>query len=148
MEFGLRLSLRSEYALLALTHLARQDPLVYHSIQSIAQEQRIPPKFLEPIVLILRQGGYLRAARGQRSGYRLAKPARQISLAEIIRLIEDASDSPNPGNKQVYESTPIEIEPLLMHAVREIRAMVKTRLEQTSIDDVTFPPGGRRPRYT
>jgi Rrf2 family protein len=148
VEFGLKLSLRSEYALLALTHLARQDPLVYHSIQTIAQEQRIPLRFLEPIVLTLRQGGYLRAARGQRSGYRLAKPAKQISLAEIIRLIEDASESPSPGNRQVYESTPIEMEPLLMQVVREIRATVKTRLELTSIDDVTFPPGGRRPRYS
>jgi Rrf2 family protein len=138
--FELNLSLRSEYALLALTHLARQQRYTYHTPASIAEAQRVPLKFLEPILLKLRQARYLRAARGPRNGFRLAKNASEISVAEIIRLIDDEQDANKISNKHYYESTPIEIEPALMQLVREIRAYTTTRLEKTTIADVTTVP--------
>jgi Rrf2 family protein len=137
VEFGLKLSLRSEYALLALTHLARQERYTYHTPQSIAEAQRIPTKFLEPILLTLRRARYLRAVRGPRVGFRLAKETSAISVADVIRLIDEGEAAAKPGKKHVFESTPIEMEPALMRFIRELRACVETQLENTSIADVT-----------
>ena len=54
----------------------------------IARAQDIPPKFLESILLQLRRGGIVHAQRGPEGGYWLARPAAEISLAEVIRVID------------------------------------------------------------
>jgi Rrf2 family protein len=56
--------------------------------ERLAQAQQIPPKFLESILLQLRRGGVVTAQRGPEGGYRLARPADEISLAEVIRVID------------------------------------------------------------
>ncbi|GAA3763712.1 hypothetical protein GCM10022225_57080 [Plantactinospora mayteni] len=56
--------------------------------EQIARAQDIPPKFLESILLQLRRGGIVHAQRGPEGGYWLARPATEISLAEIIRVID------------------------------------------------------------
>jgi len=86
----MKLTSRSEYALLALVYLARNDSDSNISVETIANAQSIPPKFLEQILLALKRAKYLRSTKGQHGGYRLAKPANKITLAEIIRLIDGA----------------------------------------------------------
>lgn len=83
----MRLSARVDYALRAVTELAAagDGPL---TAERLARAQRIPPKFLESILLQLRRGGLVTAQRGPDGGYRLARPAGQISLGEIIRVID------------------------------------------------------------
>ncbi|MBE1492260.1 RrF2 family transcriptional regulator [Plantactinospora soyae] len=56
--------------------------------EQIARTQEIPPKFLESILLQLRRGGIVHAQRGPEGGYWLARPATEISLAEVIRVID------------------------------------------------------------
>lgn len=56
--------------------------------EQIARAQDIPPKFLESILLQLRRGGIVHAQRGPEGGYRLARPAGEISLADVIRVID------------------------------------------------------------
>lgn len=56
--------------------------------EQIARAQDIPPKFLESILLQLRRGGIVHAQRGPEGGYWLARPAGEISLAEVIRVID------------------------------------------------------------
>lgn len=56
--------------------------------EQIARAQEIPPKFLESILLQLRRGGIVYAQRGPEGGYRLARPAGEISLADVIRVID------------------------------------------------------------
>lgn len=56
--------------------------------EQIARAQDIPPKFLESILLQLRRSGIVHAQRGPEGGYWLARPAGQISLAEVIRVID------------------------------------------------------------
>ena len=82
----MKLTSRSEYALLALVYLARNETTGYVSAETIAEAQRIPSKFLEQILLALTRAKYLRSSKGQHGGYRLAKPAEKVTLAEIIRL--------------------------------------------------------------
>ncbi|MEU4644032.1 Rrf2 family transcriptional regulator [Micromonospora sp. NPDC023814] len=90
----MRLSARVDYALRAVAELAsvtggagagRGRPV---TAEQIARAQEIPPKFLESILLQLRRGGIVHAQRGPEGGYWLARPGGEISLAEVIRVID------------------------------------------------------------
>jgi Rrf2 family protein len=84
---NMRLSARVDYALRAVVELATavEGPL---TAERIAKAQEIPPKFLESILLQLRRGGVVHAQRGPEGGYWLARPAGEITLADVIRIID------------------------------------------------------------
>jgi Rrf2 family transcriptional regulator, cysteine metabolism repressor len=132
----MKLTSRSEYALLALVYLARFHEEAFTSVDTIAQAQNIPPKFLEQILLVLKRSKYLRSTKGQRGGYRLAKPANTITLAEIIRLFDGALAPTESVSENFYEPTPIEREARLMLVFKEIRDYVSHRLESTTIAEL------------
>jgi Rrf2 family cysteine metabolism transcriptional repressor len=136
----MKLTSRSEYALLALVYLARKRSAGFVSIDTIATAQNIPPKFLEQIMLALKNARYLHSSKGQHGGYRLVKAADKITLAEVIRLFDGALAPTESVSKYFYESTPIEKEKELIRVFRELRDMVASKLEHTTIADVS---GGR-----
>jgi Rrf2 family protein len=82
------LTQRSRYALRALIFIARTGGIAPVPISIIAADQKLPRKFLEIILLDLKNGGLVESFRGKSGGYRLARPAGQISFGDIIRLIE------------------------------------------------------------
>ena len=82
------LTQRSRYALRALIFIARSGGIAPVPISAIAADQKLPRKFLEIILLELKNGGLVNSYRGKMGGYRLARPASEISFGEIIRLIE------------------------------------------------------------
>jgi len=82
----MRLSARADYALRAAIELAAHDGHV--TAEQLAHAQNIPGKFLETILTHLRRSGLVRSQRGPDGGFWLARPANQISLAEIIRAID------------------------------------------------------------
>jgi Rrf2 family protein len=57
-------------------------------IRSISAAQGIPERFLEQILLMLKRAGYLRSKKGPHGGYYLAKPPADISVAEVIRVMD------------------------------------------------------------
>jgi Rrf2 family protein len=84
----LQVSAKADYALRAALELAvaeNEGPL---KGLRISQSQDIPLKFLENILLELKHAGLVRTQRGASGGYWLARPAAEISLAEIIRVVE------------------------------------------------------------
>ena len=131
----MKLTSRSEYALLALAYLARNAGS-FVSVHTIAAHQKIPPKFLEQILLALKRAGFLRSQKGQGGGYSLARPAAKVSLAEVIRLFDGALAPTESVSKYFYEITPIQKEKGMLRVFREIRDYVSDRLENTSIADV------------
>jgi Rrf2 family cysteine metabolism transcriptional repressor len=131
-----KLTTRSEYALLALIHLARAEGPTYLSAISIAEAQGLPPKFLEQLLLVLKRGGLVKSQKGQRGGYKLARPAEKICLAEIIRLLDGALAPTDSVSRYFYEPTPVEKEKRLLRVFKEIRDLVSARLERTSLADV------------
>ncbi len=133
----MKLTSRSEYALLALVYLARSNATGYVSAETIAEAQKIPAKFLEQILLALTRGKYLRSSKGQHGGYKLAKSSDKISLAEIIRLFDGALAPTESVSKYFYESTPIEKEKKLVSVFRDIRDYVSEKLENTTLADVS-----------
>ncbi len=133
----MKLTSRSEYALLALVYLNRHNTEGYVSVETIATAQGIPPKFLEQILLALKRSKYLRSSKGQHGGYRLAKPANKIPLAEVIRLFDGALAPTESVSQYFYESTPIEKEDSLVRVFKEIRDYVSDKLENTTLADVS-----------
>lgn len=132
----MRLTSKSEYALLALVYLARHADQGFLSVQSIAAAQEIPRKFLEQILLTLKRARYVRSQKGQHGGYCLARPAERISLAEVIRLIDGALAPTESASKYFYESTPVEREKKVLRLFKEIRNYVSDKLEGTSLAEV------------
>ena len=86
----MQVSARADYALRAASELARakvegKGPL---KGERISEAQRIPKKFMENILLDLKHHGIVRTQRGAAGGYWLARPAAEITLADIIRAVE------------------------------------------------------------
>jgi Rrf2 family protein len=82
-----QISARADYSVRALTELAAQAGGPVKG-ERLAAAQQIPPKFLEAILAQLRQAGLLQSRRGADGGYWLARPAGEISLADIIRAAD------------------------------------------------------------
>jgi Rrf2 family protein len=133
----MKLTARSEYALLALVYLARHRSEGNITIEVIAKAQGIPPKFLEQLLLALKRGHFLHSTKGQRGGYQLAKEPGEITLAEVIRLFDGALAPTESVSENFYESTPIEKEKRLTGVFKDIRDYTSRKLETTTIADVT-----------
>ena len=84
----MRLSARADYALRAAIELAAASGGSHVTADQLAKTQGIPGKFLEAILTQLRRGGLVRSQRGPDGGFWLARPASEISLADIIRAID------------------------------------------------------------
>src|SRR5437773_5429772 len=84
----MRVSAKADYALRAVIELAVIGGDAPVKGERIAQAQEIPLKFLENILGDLRQAGLVRSQRGVEGGYWLARPAAEITVAEVIRAVE------------------------------------------------------------
>jgi Rrf2 family protein len=82
----MRISKKAEYALRALVAIARQ-PRSW-SIQELSTQENIPIKFLEQILLALRHAGILASKRGVGGGYTLLKAPAEITLREVLRVLD------------------------------------------------------------
>ena len=82
------LSKKTRYAMLALTHLAKEYGNGSIQISEIAQKEKIPKRFLEGILLELKKTGILGSKLGKEGGYYLLKKPDEVSLAYIIRYFE------------------------------------------------------------
>lgn len=96
----MRISAKVDYAVRAAIELAVAGEDELTKADAIAQAQEIPPKFLENILGDLRQGGLVRSQRGAEGGYRLARPAEEITLADIIRVVEGPMASVRGGRPE------------------------------------------------
>jgi len=84
----LRLSKRTEYGLRAVVQLARLWPRNFVQSKDLANQEGLPNKFLESILLALRRGGFLESKVGSGGGYRLSRSPRDIQVGELIRRLE------------------------------------------------------------
>jgi len=83
------ISQKAKYALRALIALARsEDPNEVLLISEIAEQQRIPKKFLEQILLDLKHHGIVVSRRGKSGGYMLLKEPADITFGEVLRIID------------------------------------------------------------
>jgi len=84
----MRLSRRGLYALEALVHLAEAYDRGVVKIHVIAEDESIPEKFLEGILVTLRNARLVTSVRGREGGYRLRRPPQEIRVGEVVRMID------------------------------------------------------------
>ncbi len=86
----MQLTTKARYGLRALCHVAHRG---YASAQVIAEKQAIPSRYLEEIIGELRKAGFVIGKRGPRGGYKLARPANEIVLADILAVLSSGNQS-------------------------------------------------------
>ncbi|MBN3038898.1 MAG: Rrf2 family transcriptional regulator [Candidatus Omnitrophica bacterium] len=132
----MRLTTKSEYSLLALIYIARHQKHGLVKIEDICEKYAIPKKYLEHLLLVLKQNRFLKAKRGSSGGYRLAMPADKVNIAEIIRLMDGALAPTESVSTYFFAHTPLEKEKKIIAVFREIRDYVAKRLERLKLSDL------------
>lgn len=138
----MRLSRKSEYACLALVDLAEHYSQGYVKLADIVERKDIPKDFLVQLLLRLKNAGYVKSLRGVSGGYRLAKPPQEISIAEIIRLMDGAIAAVGAVSEYFYEATPIEKCAPLVMVFKDIRDYAAEKLENTTFADLACTGSG------
>ena len=96
----------------------------------------IPKKYLELLFSILRQNRYVKTRRGTSGGYKLAKPASAINVAEIIRLMDGALAATESVSRYFFSDTPLAKEKKIIKVFKEIRDYISNRLEAVTLADL------------
>jgi Rrf2 family protein len=135
-----RVSAKADYAVRAALELAAagDGPV---KAEQIAQAQEIPLKFLENIMLELRQDGIVRSQRGPDGGYWLARPPSEIDIAEIIRAVEGPLATVRGARPETltYTGTAESLQAVWI----ALRANLRAVLEEVTLADVA---AGRLPK--
>jgi Rrf2 family protein len=141
----MKLSKRGEYGLRAMIDLgiARELGRDLVQLNELAQNEKIPIKFLEQILLALKQGGFLESVRGKYGGYRLARPAKDIFAGQIVRYLDGPIAPISCVSQTAYErcSCPDEAHcglRMLMLDVRNAIANVVDRYTLANVVEVTL----------
>ena len=82
------ISTRGRYALRMMIEFAQQEPSVRVPLRIVSARQDISMKYLEQIASMLVQTGFLESSRGPRGGYRLARPADEVTAGDVLRAVE------------------------------------------------------------
>lgn len=136
----MKLSKRGEYALRTLINLGIaaevKRPLV--QVSELADSEQLPGKFLEQIMQTLKEAGLVESQRGKFGGYRLAKPARQITIGEVVRLIDGPLAPIGCVSQTAYEkcTCPDEAHCGLRMLMLDVRNAIAGILDRYSLADV------------
>lgn len=137
----MRLSKRGEYGLRAMILLATstsEDNLPLLQIKEIAAREKMPAKFLEQVLLSLKNAGLLHSKMGIGGGYYLAKQPSQITLGQIIRELDGPIAPLRCVSQMSYEACgcPDEANCGLRLTMFDVRAAMSAILDKTSLEDV------------
>jgi Rrf2 family protein len=143
----MKISQKGLYALQALMMLARHQNRGAIRIREIAYEEELPEKFLELILLELKNARIVESVRGSKGGYQLRRPAEEIRLSEIIRLI-DGPLAPFGDAEQLRSLIDRDRQHRALYQVfLDVRDAAAKILENTSIADIADPaPSSRAKR--
>ncbi len=138
----MRLSKRGEYGLRAMILMAtptEDDHPRIVQIKEISQREKIPAKFLEQILLALKNAGLLHSKMGVGGGYYLAKPAKDISFGQIVRVLDGPLAPVKCVSQMAYEpcGCPDEETCGLRLVMGDVRNAISALLDGTSLADAT-----------
>lgn len=136
----MKITSKGEYAAKAVLYLALKDPQII-TIQEIAERHNIPLKYLEHILLMLKNAGVLRSRRGIKGGYQLNKPPQSITIGEVLRIVDgnfaggSCPDAPAQVPAGAYQCPEVDACGLKM-VWNEVRMAVEGILNHTTFDDI------------
>ena len=132
----MQISARTMYGLRALVTLAGARTDEPMSIQTIAEEEELPGKFLEGIMADLKRGGFVRSKRGASGGYFLERPASEITLLSVIRHLEGPVAPMAYGDRTSGDGTPTDRQAAFRPVWQEIRDATIRVLERYTIQSI------------
>lgn len=133
------LSKKAKYAINALIYIAKQKDETPVMSSEISKHQNIPKKFLERILLNLKEAEILGSKRGRHGGYFLLKQTDQINLAEVMRLFDGAIASLPCVTYDYYkpcEECRYEEQCGIRHAFMELKHMTVKFLKSCTLKDI------------
>ena len=129
----MRVSAKADYAVRAAAELAAagEGPV---KGERLAEAQDIPLQFLEHILLELKHAGIVRARRGAKGGYWLARPAEEVTIADIVRSVEGpiAHVQSSPPESIEYRGNAEHLQEVWI----AVRASLRTVLEEVTLADL------------
>jgi Rrf2 family protein len=135
----MRVSAKADYAVRAAAELAAADEGPVKG-EKLADAQDIPLQFLEHILLELKHAGIVRARRGAKGGYWLARPADEVTIADVVRAVEGpiAHVQSAPPESLEYRGNAEHLQEVWI----AVRASLRTVLEHVTLADLV---GGQLP---
>lgn len=132
----MRVSHRGLYALQALIHLAEAYEGGLVAARTIALKEGIPEKFLEGILLALKNARIISSERGREGGYHLRKPPREVFIGDVVRLI-DGPLAPFGDVVELQHRVKTEARhPGLFDLFLEVRDAAAVIMDRTSLADL------------
>jgi Rrf2 family protein len=135
-------STKAEYGVRVMVDLARQDGDAPVPLAEIAERNQLPLAYLEHLVARLRKAGLIDSRRGARGGYMLARPAEDITMAEVVVALEGAiapieciSEAADGSIVCSRESDPDHICPTKLLWTR-VRGSIVQTLQETRLSDL------------
>lgn len=136
----MKLSKKGEYALRSLINLgiAAEVGRELVRVSELADNEQLPVKFLEQIMQLLKEAGFVESERGKFGGYRLAKPARKITIGSVVRLIDGPLAPIGCVSQTAYEkcTCPDEAHCGLRMLMLDVRNAISGILDRYTLADV------------
>ena len=136
----MKLSTKGEYALRSLINLGLAAEVKRDLVQvsELAESEQLPVKFLEQIMQALKDAGLVSSMRGKFGGYRLAKPAREITIGQVVRLIDGPLAPIGCVSQSAYEkcTCPDEAHCGLRMLMLDVRNAIAGILDRYTLADV------------
>jgi Rrf2 family protein len=131
----MRMTAASEYGCLAMLAIAERDG-EWTRREDITSRFDIPSAFLEQILRKLAAAGFVVSRRGAGGGFRLARPASDVVVAEVVRSLDGALAPTRSVSENFYQPSPVEASEGFHHLFRRVRDAIAEILENTTLEDV------------
>jgi len=130
----MKISAKTEYACIAMLELASQyesgEPV---RIRRIAERHDVPPRFLVQILLQLKGAGLVNSVRGAAGGYHLVSPPQEVSLGQVMEVIDGSGSDNGKGSSASPDSPAVKV---LKQAWGEVAAVQRKMLHEISLADL------------
>lgn len=130
----MKISAKTEYACIAMLELASQygsgEPV---RIRRIAERHDVPPRFLVQILLQLKGAGLVSSVRGAAGGYHLIKPPDEVSLGQVIAVIDGSTDDNGRTSSASPDSPAVKV---LTKTWKEVNAVQRQMLNNISLAEL------------
>jgi Rrf2 family protein len=125
----MRFSIKTQYGIQAMLELALKYGGGPCQIREIAKSQKIPIRYLEQLLLLLKRRGLVSSTRGKKGGYNLVKHPSDVSVLEMVEALEGPIELTNKKMKR---------SPAVYEAFNKIEANVKADLKGMALEDLVF----------
>ncbi|WP_371038981.1 MULTISPECIES: Rrf2 family transcriptional regulator [unclassified Rhodosalinus] len=132
----MKLSTKGRYAMVALTDIALQPQGELVSLGDISRRQSISLPYLEQLFVKLRRAGLVESVRGPGGGYRLARPATEITVVDVLQAVDETVDAMHKGAGAKGGLSGSRAQSLTNRLWESLSAQVYVFLHQTRLSDV------------